>query len=521
MNSSVPASAARLACVVAALSACVTDSSFARTVVPEARQAIPTATTRYGDVLPSNPAWESEVYAKRFFDTLPPEIASRCEHSTSLDSVAAAMAGTSVGADNPPALQLTRWFLWRAGVVSPFTRAQATPITDLKPHIGWLLKGFGERLKERDLPCSFGVVVQRLSAASVTFELLVVHSPVVFDPFPKEWHAGETLKLHGRALTPLVAPRIFVDADAGVRVRPVTIASDGTFTVDVPLPSHPGRAFVSMVARETGCAQPEACWSPPIAEFPLWLDTPVPDEPGDLVDAVPNQEPEQSAWPQKILEAFNAERAAANLAPLKLEPEISKAAAEAAEVAKKDKHAPLAPSLVERFASAGLPVSGKVWQDHMRAEYLSDYLALMSRSPERRWIVLDPAAAYLGVGVADAPGGQTQVVAYIAGTGASAQTPTPAIPPAPAPATNPAPPTSPPLVPPAPSEAAPVSAPPLVRLTPPPPPPAPPIAAPLAPVDPGPSPVPPPVPAPANTPSPPQAPAEPPPPPAPPTPSSP
>jgi uncharacterized protein YkwD len=243
---------------------------------------------------------------------------SEARPDASLDCVALAAAETRAGKQAGLAPSLVDWLSWRCGAV----RAASVSC-------GWWagishpVDGMSDGSLARSLAGYFtgsadafyGVAKARVGRAHA-WGVAYLSRMVDVEPFPKVYALGATLSLRGHVGPGFKGAKLFVSTVDGATVEPVSIASDGAFTITYSLPRVPGRVFIEV--RGTKSTEPgglQLLW------FPVYVGVAEPTAPEQL----PEPQPIASGaeWADKLLAEYNRERARLGRAPLRLDPTLS------------------------------------------------------------------------------------------------------------------------------------------------------------------------------------------------------
>lgn len=349
-------------------------------------------------------AAEHAALIKHFEEGLPDEVRKLVKHEPALDLVAEVLSAVYVRTEQEPAPSLERWLFWRCGSVSvpgAFNVFAFGGEGDALPHFESHLKEVASRLPTRSGPLSYGIV--RASWGHVTAQgIMIGRRPVEVAALKKSYAPGQTLEIAATPTGGHTNLTLYVDAGGGdVTVVPMTAGADGTFFAKAPLPQKPGRYFVEVLGVEpkSHAVDPDHPFRNMLMLAPVYVGVAEPKTPDEFIRRPAPNPPDPATWKQRIVTAYNVERARYGRPPLALDPRVDGIAQRKSdEVAASPGDIRPDPQVVQEIMASGIAVDDMLNSiDHL--EYISEYVNLRLLRPAARHHLLSPTAQLMGVGI--------------------------------------------------------------------------------------------------------------------------
>jgi len=329
------------------------------------------------------------------------------QREATLDCVAAAAAEVYIEAFKAPVRSLRRWIAWRCGWagVDVRVRVLASRGRVRDERLEGRLPGAAPGLVRDAGPHAYGIA-RRERGQWTMVAVAVSRRYLEMSPVAKVYPPGATLSLSIRPVRAFTEPALYVDMGGGrTAVQGPQPGPAGTISLQHTLPSAPGRYFVELNAIEPSdqAVDPLHPWHKSVLLFPVYVGVPEPSAPdGFITDPAPN--PDRPAmWADRLVAAYNAERARLGLPPLALDPGATALAQKRSEeAARSPRELPPDPAVVDYVHSLG-PGRAEFWQSSSESEFLSEYIAERLLSPVIRHRFLAPGASLVGFGVTRRP----------------------------------------------------------------------------------------------------------------------
>jgi hypothetical protein len=294
-----------------------------------------------------------------FEEQLSPATRESVRHEPALDLAAAVFARLFADRAVRPSPLLAQWIFWKSGVVGayrssyPLRAGGRNRSAFLSRYTSW----FGRTLE----PGTMAYGIERTSNGTYDGTAIVVAwQPAIVEPFPKSPAPGSTLplRLQARAGYDHFVAHLAKD-EKTVLSFPMEKSQDGSYAVDVPVPSTPGRYFLEVQALEPlEDANPEGRWNRPILWVPLYAGVPEPREPEPWMHDASGNPPDPSTWAAVLTDRYNAARRQAEVPPLSLDTAMSELARDRLAELQLRSKVPPDPKAKEKLAARGLRVKG-------------------------------------------------------------------------------------------------------------------------------------------------------------------
>lgn len=250
-----------------------------------------------------------------------------------------------------------------------------------------------ERLAERGLAGpvlraarpTIGVASLRVRKGETKIVVVVLDSAVELAPVPRRLDLNQTAKLTGKLVGGATDAEVHVSDAVGKLTE--TKGTGDAFAAEVACGDRPGRIQVEIRAQVEGRTAP-------VASFPIACGQ---DLPGAVALAAEPWPTDAAAAEKKIFELVNAERVAAGLQPLKLDPALSGIAREiSADLAARGGGSG-GPSLGERLKKEGIASQLVLQSAGADRTYERAHERLLG-SPSNRANIMHPEATHAGIG---------------------------------------------------------------------------------------------------------------------------
>lgn len=327
---------------------------------------------------------------------------ARATHEPAMDLVAAVVGKSFIEVQEMPAESLLQWLYWKCGATSTPGPVNILlgPEDTSEPFFQEHLRKLASLLPP-GLPLTYGVA--RVAAPGHVVQAVAIgFRSIDIAPIPKNQAPGARALVRIKPKKPLAHLALYVDQGGpNVVELPMNAESDGSFSVEAPLPSVPGRYFAEIV----GVLVPpdgalEKGWRQSLLWIPLYAGVPEPGEPDAFIRHPQRNHPDRSTWPAQVLNAYNDARARLGRPPLAFEAGASNLAQKRSEELALASHLPAPDMHVhDKLAAAGIPAKN-VFGFVDQIEFVSEYLTLRLLRPAARFAIFHPEISTFALGLA-------------------------------------------------------------------------------------------------------------------------
>ncbi|MEW5847889.1 MAG: hypothetical protein AB2A00_03705 [Myxococcota bacterium] len=354
--------------------------------------------------------------ARVFEAALPAHARNRVRHHPYLDWVAQVTALTWDQEKRLPAQSMNAWLRWKFGIPAVGSSSSVRRVGAARAAYLFQeeLHRIAAELPDDGSALAFGVARVHETRDHYTQALVIVEEKTVLAPLAKEYQPGQTLHLQGRFTKQLHNVWLYLDQpDFKVLRRPIRPATDGSFALDVPLPTVPGRYLLEIDATEVGSGgDGTADAERPQLLIPVYVGMAEPTVP-DASILTPQHPPGSLRdWGDELLRAYNTARTRAGVPPLSLHPTVVAEAQQRAGETALATRSPIDPRLDEKLRARGLKTATRR-QSYATVEYLDEQIWEDLVEPGTRYHVLDPRLRWLGVGVSPKSERDVRLVRYL------------------------------------------------------------------------------------------------------------